>query len=174
MKAKKIPYSDTVIPYARSKADIEGLLKVYEAKAVRWTEDFADPNSLPILEFIMEVEVRGVKRQLGFRMQPPVLMHHKRINTQYGLRSANIPNKDASLRLMWWYLKSKLEAVSYDLQSFEKEFLSHVITALPSGETTTIGETAEIMISQPSSDYILPSFDIKPPLALPAPETREV
>jgi len=163
--AKKIPYMDTGIPYTRTKADIEELLKKYGAKGVRWTEIFS-VSEPPILEFIMDVEVQGIKRRLGFKMKPPILMQKKRSMTTYGSRIINIPNLNASLRLMWWYLKSKLEAISYGLETFEREFLAQVMMSLPSGDVVTVGDIAQKQIAKPSSDYILPTFEIRPPKAL--------
>lgn len=158
---QKCPYLTTKIPYTRTKADIEELLKKYHAKAVRWTEHF-DQTQAPTLEFLMDVELKGVKRTLGFKMQPVILTQRKRINTRYGRTMGETPNLDASLRLLWWYIKSKLEAVSYGLVSFEKEFLSQVMMSLPSGSVVTIGEVAAEQIAKPSTDFILPSFEIKP------------
>jgi len=150
----RIPYQDTTIPPERTKADIETLLKKAGAKGAQWRERY-DLNETPTLEFIMDIEVKGVMRTLGFRMKPPALAQKKK-----GITSVNM---SASLRLMWWYLKAKMEAVQFGLETFEKEFLSSVLTNLPDGRVDTIGEVATEMIANPSSKNILPSFDIRPP-----------
>ena len=49
------------------------------------------------------------------------------------------PNWAQSFRLLYWWLKAKLEAVAYGLTSVEQEFLSQVMVKLPSGEMTTMG-----------------------------------
>ncbi len=89
-------------------------------------------------------------------MTPPALAH----TNKAGVTSVNM---EASLRLMWWYLKVKLEAVRFGLESFEKEFLSSVLTNLPGGKVGTIGEVAVEMIANPNSSSILPTFTIDAP-----------
>ena len=153
-KQPRVPYEDTTIPPERTKADIETLLKKTGAKAAQWTEDY-EFGQPPVLQFVMKLEVKGVARTIGFKMKPPALAQTNRA----GVTSVNHP---ASLRLMWWYLKAKLEAVSFGLESFEKEFLSSVLTNLPGGNVGTIGEVAVEMIADPSNK-ILPTFKIETP-----------
>jgi hypothetical protein len=43
-----------------------------------------------------------------------------------------------SMRLLFHWIKAKLEAVSFGLNSVEKEFLSDIITTLPDGSRMTI------------------------------------
>ena len=162
MTRMRIPYQDTTIPPEKTKGDIEALLKKAGAKAAQWTEDYSSGQP-PTLQFIMEVEVKGVRRKLGFKMTPPALAQRKKIRTGRGKEFGFTVNMEASLRLMWWYLKAKLEAVQFGLESMEKEFLSSVITSLPGGGTTTIGETATELIASPSSSNILPTFKLIPP-----------
>ena len=81
-KQMRIPYQDTTIPPEKTKADIETLLKKAGAKAAVWAEDY-EHGQPPILEFIMEVEVNGVKRKLGFKMTPPALAQRKKIRTSF-------------------------------------------------------------------------------------------
>lgn len=112
----------------------------------------------PVLEFVIDIEVKGVKRTLGFRMTAPMLSMKKK-----GITSHNI---NASYRLLWWYLKAKIEAVSYGLETLEKEFLSQIMTSLPDGRTVTVGETASDFIASPSAEGGLPMFEIIPPKKL--------
>ena len=43
-----------------------------------------------------------------------------------------------SMRLLFHWIKAKLEAVSFGLNSVEKEFLSDIVTTLPDGSRMTI------------------------------------
>ena len=43
-----------------------------------------------------------------------------------------------SMRLLFHWIKAKLEAVSFGLNSVEKEFLSDIVTTLPNGTRMTI------------------------------------
>ena len=49
-------------------------------------------------------------------------------------------NLNQSLRLLYWYLKTKLEAISFGLVSVEHEFLSDIVYHLPDGTEKTISE----------------------------------
>jgi hypothetical protein len=62
------PYLDTTVPYERTKAEIEILLKSYGIKNIRWTTLKGQDDTL---EFIIEVKVEGVKKQLGVAVKPP-------------------------------------------------------------------------------------------------------
>ena len=43
-----------------------------------------------------------------------------------------------SMRLLYYWIKAKLEAVSFGLNSVEKEFLSDIITTMPDGTRLTV------------------------------------
>jgi hypothetical protein len=61
-----------------------------------------------------------------------------------------------SYRLLWHYLKNKLEAVRWGLESMEKEFLSHAVVSLPNGSTTTVGERIQDVLEtvrSPALEY---------------------
>ncbi len=69
------------------------------------------------------------KRLLMFRVRPTIL---KRPNGE--------PHPEATMRLVFWWLKTKLEAVTYGLRSVTEEFLAEIVHHLPSGEEATLGE----------------------------------
>jgi len=49
-------------------------------------------------------------------------------------------NYEQSMRLFYWYIKSKLEAVAYGVKTFEKEFLDDLIYRLPDGRDVKVGD----------------------------------
>lgn len=157
--AKDIPYRNTTISYGQSKNDIEEMLKESGVIAIRWTEtpDSIQGVSLPILEFILNDVYNGVEKQIGVRIQTPLLYDKKKDITS--------PNRNASMRLLYWYLKSRLEAVKFGLDDVFTTFMSRVINTLPDGQTITLGETIR---KYPNTvKEILPTFEIK---ALPTVE----
>jgi hypothetical protein len=118
------PYMDTTVPYERTKVEIEILLKSYEIKNIRWTTLEGQDDTL---EFIIEAEMQGVKKQLGVAVKPPHIilkekLHGKLVDTE---------NINQEYRLLFHWIKSKIEAVVWGLSTIEKEFLSEVLMKLP-------------------------------------------
>jgi hypothetical protein len=73
------PYIDTQVPYERTKAEIEILLKSYGVKGIRWTSLEGQDD---VLEFIIDAEVQGVKKQLGIAVKPPHIYVKKKLQGQ--------------------------------------------------------------------------------------------
>jgi len=142
--AKKLPYEGTEIPPERTKADIDSILHEFvilddhgnrtcHITAIRWTDI---PPSLPILEFMVEYIHEGVKKGSSIRIKPPLLIRRKRQRGGH----VNTEAPAQSMRLFYWYLKSKLEAILFGLNDLTSEFLNEVIISLPSGKDATVGE----------------------------------
>jgi hypothetical protein len=128
------PYIDTEVPYERTKAEIEILLRSYGVKGIRWTSLEGQDD---VLEFIIEAEVYGIKKQLGIVVKPPHILVKKKLP---GRGLVNTENINQEYRLLFHWIKSKIEAVVWGLSTIEKEFLSEVQLKLPDGRNTTVGE----------------------------------
>jgi hypothetical protein len=140
IEPKKPPYGSTKVDPDKTKGQITKLLRDYGCEAIQWTEDFRI-NSIE-LKFIVETEIQGVKKQIAIHVIPPIIYQsRRRWNPKGFYEKVNAPNFAQSMRLLYWWLKSKLEAVAYGLSSVEKEFLSQVMVSLPDGSSTTVGET---------------------------------
>jgi hypothetical protein len=135
------PYLDTTVPYERTKAEIEILLKSYGIKNIRWTtlEDQDDT-----LEFIIEAEVQGVKKQLGVAVKPPHIVIKKKLHGKL----VDTENINQEYRLLFHWIKSKIEAVVWGLSTIEKEFLSEVLMKLPNGQQSTVGDVVVNLMSK--------------------------
>jgi hypothetical protein len=131
---RKPPYGNTNVPYERTKGEIEKLLKSYGVKGIRWTmmEGLDDQ-----LEFIIEADVRGIKRQIGIMINPPHIFIKKRKG--YG-STVHTENINQEYRLLYHWIKSKIEAVVWGLSLIEKEFLSEIMLSLPDGRHEKVGE----------------------------------
>ena len=145
------PYMDTSVPYERTKAEIEILLRSYGVKGIRWTSLEGQDD---VLEFIIEAEVQGVKKQLGIAVKPPHITIKKRLP---GRGIVNVENVNQEYRLLFHWIKSKIEAVVWGLSTIEKEFLSEVMLRLPDGRSSTVGEVVIDLMSQ-NSLQSLPFF----------------
>lgn len=144
--ARNLPYDGTSIEAYRTKAEIDGMLHEFrmvdrdtgqemaKITAIRWTDV---PPDMPMLEFMLQyVSPEGVKKGVAVRLQPPLF--YKRVRR--GGQIVNEPQPNQSMRILYWYLKSKLEAVLFGLNDATKEFLSEVLISLPGGQQTTVGE----------------------------------
>jgi hypothetical protein len=172
--AKDIPYRNTSIAYGQTKSDIDEMLKEAGAIALRWTEtpDSMKGVALPILEFIFTVRWEGIEKQIAIRIQTPLLSDKKRDRSRGIIET---PNRNASIRLLYWYLKSRLEAIKFGLDDAFEAFMSRIINSLPDGQTVTLGET--IKKYPDVLKEVLPTFEIKPrgsTLQLPDQETEEI
>jgi hypothetical protein len=141
--SKHIPYSNTTIPPERTKADIEKLLKEHGVTDIQWTTFEGETT----LRFLWKVTVKGVEKTIMFQFAPPVIPSTKRTWTGMRYERVNVNLEATAYRLLWHYLKNKLEAVRWGLESMEKEFLSHAVVSLPDGKQTTVGEHIQEVLS---------------------------
>ena len=137
--SKKPPYQGTESDPDKTRMQIDKLLRDFGVSGVQWTTDY-DHNRVG-LAFMVETEIRGVKKQIGIKIEPPVFVAQRKTwNPRMGkYERVYAPNWAQSFRLLFWWLKAKLEAVAYGLTSVEQEFLSQVVVKLPSGQQTTVG-----------------------------------
>jgi hypothetical protein len=150
--AKDAPYKDTSIAYTKSMADISEMLREFGAVGIRWTEL---DDALPVLEFLIRTEIKGREMEFRVMVKPPSLPVRRKINNKI----VNTENRNASMRLVYWYLKARLEAVKFDLESVFEAFMLRVVHSLPDGRESTIGES--IKENPETFKLILPTFDVK-------------
>jgi len=155
-KQKHIPYSDTTIPKERSKADIEKLLTDSGVEDVQWTTYHGSTS----LRFLWHLIVKGVEKEILFQFTPPIITTTKRVWSERDQKTikANVQLENTAYRLLWHYLKNKLEAVQWGMETLEKEFLSHAVVSLPNGQETTVGESINAVFEHVRS----PALTYKP------------
>lgn len=153
--AKKHPYKGTRVSYNASKIDIEEMLLEAGAIGLNWKESLYSMKreAMPELQFMMNVVRKGDEIKFAVLIKPPMLM--KSSGNQY---SKKIPDPDASMRLLYWYLKARLEAVRFGLEDIFDAFFSRVVTALPDGTASTLSET--VMEHPEVIRKVLPTFTI--------------
>lgn len=157
------PYYDTVVPPERTQGDITKLLYQYGATGTQWAEVRGEPGVPPYeLQFIFPITGEdGRVRKLKFRVRPPMLLY-----------KSGKPHPAMSLRLLFHWLKAKLEATAYGLQSFVEEFLPQVVARIAGPD----GEPVEVTVGE----VFVPQIEVGLPLkgeleakALPAPEDED-
>jgi len=135
---KSLPYANTKIAPEETKAEIEKLLHEHGITDIQWTTYQGETT----LKFLYKVTIKGVEKEVMFAFKPPIIhMKKKQYSRQnYRYETITMDNAPVSYRLLFWYLKAKLEAVQFGLETVEKEFMSHILVALPEGKETTLGE----------------------------------
>lgn len=163
IKPKKAPYSGTVKDPDTTIADINRMLRSYGIDNFQWTTLWE--KNLVELKFSVALED---KRHLTIKVTPPVLLASRRVYDEKTRRTfkKEIPEWPRSLRLMFWWLKAKIEAIAYGLREVEEEFLSDIVVLLPSGQETTVGKALHPALSSGSDSVLdvpqLPSGDYQP------------
>lgn len=139
VKEKQNYYKSTTISPERSKADIDKLLKDFDIKTRAWiTKDNED-----VLIFEWQVDVNGVMKNINFELRPPEIREMKRVWNQKTSRTEKISvrNDAVAYRLLFNYVKNKLEAVRVGMVTVENEFMSHIKFSLRDGTSTTLGQS---------------------------------
>lgn len=139
VKEKQNYYKSTTISPERSKADIDKLLKDFDIKTRAWiTKDNED-----VLIFEWQVNVNGISKNINFELRPPEIREMKRVWNQRASRTEKISvrNDAVAYRLLFNYIKNKLEAVRVGMVTVENEFMSHIKFSLRDGTSTTLGQS---------------------------------
>ena len=103
-----LPYKTTKLKALHTKSEIDGLFAKWGVKDVFWHWD-PDHNDVFVLFKIVE-EIEGVPLQVSAKVEAPPIWNHKTRSR------AESVNWDISMRVMYWFIKSHLEA-AYLLQS---------------------------------------------------------
>lgn len=162
------PYRNTRVSYEKSKSDIQEMLVEAGAVALNWKESVYSlkKEAMPILEFGLEIKLNDRMTRFAVRINAKMLMTRK--GNRY---SAKVADPNASMRLLYWYIKARLEGVRWGLEDIFEAFFSRIINSLPDGTTATVVETAK---KNPAAlKAILPTFTLDMP-ALPATEVEIV
>jgi hypothetical protein len=133
----KNPYSNTPVPASKSQEQIDRLLEKFGASGTNWTRLF-DKGRVEL--------TFGVRRKDGrntfVKIVAPILTNpHRNWDPETGKsEKVEAPNWAQSMRLLYYYVKAKLEAVSVGLREFEEEFLADTLIQDASGATVRVAE----------------------------------
>jgi len=136
-------YDNTEVPAARSQEGIRAILNKYGVRDTQFTDCW--PKGVSV-EFIrVEDNGKGVEKIIRVRIvgKPNagnLVVKKARRHYRYGQKQTATTAERKSdderrrvYRVIYYHLKSKLEAVAEGLVTFEEEFLPHIV--LPSGAT---------------------------------------
>lgn len=144
---KKPPYSSSQVDPDKTKTQIDKLLRDYGIDGVQWTTNYRT-NEVE-LTFIVEADIQGVKKHIGIQVSPPLMPAMRKTWDSKAGRYVKVkaPNWAQGMRLLYWWLKAKVESVAYGLTTVEQEFMSEILVKLPSGEPTTVKEILRPLIA---------------------------
>lgn len=153
LKLNKPPYSDTKVDAEKTQQEITQLLRKYGVGQINWQINY-DMEQVQ-LDFVIEYlkqEDQQIHR-IAVRVKPPMFAASRRTwDPKLGrYKKEELANWAQSMRLLLYWIKAKLEAVSFGLNSVEKEFLSDIVTTLPDGSKMTVWD----MISKQMEDNAL-------------------
>ena len=140
LKQTPAPYKDTGVSADKTQIDITNLLRKYGVEQINWQVDYKLERVQ--LDFIIEylkADDQTVHR-IAIRVKPPMFAAQRRIwDPNLGkYKKEDMANWAQSMRLLFHWIKAKLEAVSFGLNSVEKEFLSDIVTTAPDGTRVTV------------------------------------
>jgi hypothetical protein len=149
------PYIDTQVPASRSRGDIDVLLKKIGAIAIQWTDSTASirEEECPTLQFAVSRILDGAEQRFIVRLKAPLL----RVEKGRGYSKVSVPNLNASMRLLFWYVKTKTEAMEYGLEDVVEAFMPNILISLPDGSTSTMAQALKNKPQIVSQIFALPS-----------------
>lgn len=135
------PYSGTTSDPDKTIADINRLLRKYGINDYQWTTLW-DQNLIELKFMIENAGSDGKLRKIGIKVAPPVFKAKRRTwDAKKGRNVAiELPNYAQAMRLLYHWLKIKIESVAFGLKAVEEEFMSDLIIRLPDGRESTVGK----------------------------------
>jgi len=121
-----LPYKTTKLKALYTKSEIDGLFAKWGIKDVYWHWN-PDHNDV-FVQFKIVEEIDGVPLQISAKVEAPAIWNHEKRSMEESV------NWNISMRVMFWFIKSHLEA-AYLLQSSKTAaFLPYI--ASKDGEKT--------------------------------------
>lgn len=121
-----LPYKTTKLNALYTKAEIDGLFAKWQIKDVYWHYD-PEHNDVFAQFKIVEV-VEGLAIDVAAKVEAPIIWEHKTRN------KAETVNWNISMRVLFWFLKTHLEAAYLRQSSKTAAFLPYIMAS--DGQTT--------------------------------------
>jgi tRNA nucleotidyltransferase (CCA-adding enzyme) len=150
LKLTKPPYATTTVDAEKTQQQITSLLRKYGVSQINWQVNY-DLEQVQ-LDFVIEysrMDDNSVHR-VAVRVKPPMFAAKRMTWSATAGKHVKeeMANWAQSMRLLFHWIKAKLEAVSFGLNSVEKEFLSDIVTELPDGTKQTIWDMIDRQVKQ--------------------------
>lgn len=137
----KPPYGDTTSDPDKTISDINKLLRKYGINNYQWTTLW-EQGIVELKVMIESTGADGKLRKIGIKVTPPIFKAKRRTwDTKKGRNVVQeLPNYAQAMRLLYHWLKIKVEAVAFGLKEVEEEFMSDLIVRGPDGHESTVGK----------------------------------
>lgn len=155
-KKSKIPnsYMNTKISPDQSQMTITKLLRDYGVEGIQWTE----MSGQRTLKFAHKVTLKGVEKTIFFEFKPAYIAKKvKQWNQKlFKHETITVNHEAASMRLLFWYLESKLKAIAWGMETFEMEMVTHILVPLPDGSEVPLSEGLKQRLDQVALNELQP------------------
>lgn len=108
MPTQRRPYEDTTVTWTKSQADLAGLFAKHDIASTRFT-NYAGQA---VVEFLLPKSEWPVRLTVAVAAQ--------------GSKAADVRELNRIWRVVFWFIKSKLEAVETGLTEMEREWLPYI------------------------------------------------
>jgi len=157
----QLPYKDTKLTKDDTFGQIVGLLRRHGIRKY-----FMDEES-DAFSFILTVKYKDLEKSFPVKFTVPHLLYMRKVNPQS--RAKNPPMQltyleNESWRVAWWYLKAKLDAITYGISDDFREFMPNIYHVLP--DKTEVNLSDIILSAKKLNDFVQledNSEDSKPP-----------
>ena len=116
-------YKSTQVNWAKSQAQIAKLLTLQGIQDIRFT--FLQSQNSLVCEFNYPTKIENKDVNIGVRIILPIPKDDERAKNQIH-------------RALFYYLKTKFEALNFGLVEFMQEFMPHLLINEPSGRKRTL------------------------------------
>ena len=124
-----MPYEDSKVTVEKSQRDIKSLLARFDVQATRFTSYPA----YTVLEFVRGTEA-GTRTSYRITIQP-------KLGEKPGLSTSAWDRAERQVwRVVYWWLKAKVEAIEFGLVEFEQDFLPYMLLQGADGRSRTMTE----------------------------------
>ena len=144
-----LPYKDTKLNKDDSFGDIVGLLRKHGIRKYFMDEDEE------AFSFILTVKYKDLEKSFPVKFTVPRLMYMKKVDPRS--RAKNPPMQmtyleNESWRVAWWYLKAKLDAITYGISDDFREFMPNIYHILP--DKTEVNLSDIILSAKKLNDFV--------------------
>lgn len=154
--SKPRAYSDTTVSTQKSRADIDKLLTKWGVDGVQWTTLKGERS---VVRF--QIEHNGAPLMIRLAVDPPAMAPEEQPEWADEDWEPN-PKKAAKEarrlhRMLFWYIKSLLEAVDAGILAVDQAFLSHIEGSKGKTVYEVVGEQLQAMVEGGSNRLALPA-----------------
>jgi hypothetical protein len=128
-----LPYKNTTLDKDATFGEIVGLLRRHGIKKYFMDGDEDE------FTFVLSVKHLDMERHFPVKISVPRLMYPKQ-TSRGSKRYVNTYLEKESWRVAWWYLKAKLDAITYGISDDFREFMPNIYSKLEDGREVNLSD----------------------------------